>query len=114
MGPVGRTPGSPCVPYRCTEDQTGAQSFFSIAPITKYMSFDGVEALDLAWNTIIGRSSQALLLGICYRVYRTCLVRLAETAIVSHALFITLALGPLTVSSSLSDDQAHLPRKTHL
>ena len=76
-----------------------AQALFNILPMTNSMSYDSVKAVDLSFNIIVGRGGQALILWVSYHVYRACLVRIMETQAVSHAFYLSLALGPPSVFS---------------
>ena len=77
--------------YDCYQDGYG-WSFVGINLIVGEFNYGSAKALDLAWNWIIGRGVQALLMLLAYRVFNDALIRAAEMTALSFELYARLAL----------------------
>ncbi|KAK3614885.1 hypothetical protein LTR22_027638, partial [Elasticomyces elasticus] len=64
-----------------------------------HLSFAAVKAIDLAWNTIVGRGLQALATYVCYRVSTGTLLLIAERRSLSAETYAALAFSPTTFAA---------------
>ena len=74
-------------------------SFVGIdAPVAR-LSFAGAKAIDLAWNSLVGRGVQVVLVLLSYRVFADGLMKAAEAQCVPVPTFVSLAFFPTSVAS---------------
>lgn len=77
--------------YDCYQKGNG-WSFFGINLRFGNFNYGSAKALDLAWNWIVGRGLQALLMLLSYRVFNDALLRAAEMTPLSFDLYARLSL----------------------
>jgi hypothetical protein len=76
--------------YDCYQKE--GWSFVGINQRFGDFNYGSAKALDLAWNWIVGRGVQALLILLAYRVFNDALIRAAEMTPLSFELYARLSL----------------------
>lgn len=100
--------GNPDIPPGCPDpnasDGYSFLNFLEIGSITwGEFSFATVKFIDIAWDVIVGRGGQALMVFICYKVHLGGLVHIMESSPVSYELYtvLTFAGGSITTLIAL-------------
>lgn len=65
------------------------------------MTFAQAKAIDLVWNTILGRTLQTLIAIFAYNVTMKALMRIAECNPISYEIYAALALSTTKLSTIL-------------
>ncbi|PMD18329.1 hypothetical protein NA56DRAFT_706936 [Hyaloscypha hepaticicola] len=76
----------------------GGWSFVGINLICGTFNYGPAKALDLAWNWIVGRGVQALLMLLAYHVFTDSLLRAAEMTSLSYELYAQLSLYTTSIN----------------
>lgn len=93
-----RSYSTPPFMYDCYQEG-GGWSFVGINLKFGEFNYGSAKALDLAWNWIIGRGVQALLMLLAYRVFTDALLRAAEMTPLSFELYAKLSLYTTSIKS---------------
>jgi hypothetical protein len=80
----------------CSRDRTGF-SFFIPDLVMGNFTLGQAKAIDLCWNTVLGRGGQAIMGISSYSVITSALMRIAEVSPVKFELFAGLAFDPTGV-----------------
>ncbi|EON63523.1 hypothetical protein W97_02751 [Coniosporium apollinis CBS 100218] len=91
----------------CSQRQ-GEFSFFEPDTVMGNFTLGQAKAIDLAWNTVLGRGGQAVMTYTSYNAVANALTRIAETTPVKYELFAGLAFYPTGVFTL-----AHLVKGLH-
>ncbi|KAK5059893.1 hypothetical protein LTR84_009776 [Exophiala bonariae] len=80
--------------------------FFQITLAFGTLPFSTAKIIDVAWDVVVGRGGQGILVAICFLVYGKALVRSMESTSVSYGTYeaITLQSGSITGSLKLARD----------
>ncbi|KAE9367622.1 hypothetical protein N431DRAFT_383412 [Stipitochalara longipes BDJ] len=78
--------------HDCYSLSGGGWSFVGINLRFGNFNYGSAKALDLAWNWIVGRGLQALLMLLAYRVFNDALLRAAELTPLPFDLYVRLSL----------------------
>jgi hypothetical protein len=82
----------PAFTHDCYSLSRGGWSFVGINLRFGNFNYGSAKALDLAWNWIVGRGLQALLMLLAYRVFNDALLRAAELTPLPFDLYVRLSL----------------------
>lgn len=86
-------------PFTCDcNEKGGGWSFVGINLICGTFNYGPAKALDLAWNWIVGRGVQALLMLLAYHVFTDSLLRAAEMTPLSYELYAQLSLYTTSIN----------------
>lgn len=80
--------------------------FFQITLAFGHFPFSTAKIIDVAWDVVVGRGGQGILVAICFLVYGKALVRSMESTSVTFGTYeaITLQSGSITGSLKLARD----------
>lgn len=98
----GCTPASGFLPpYQKSFNKWDVNNIFQITVGFGKLRFSTAKFIDVAWDVVVGRGGQAVLVAVGYVVFTSALTRVMETASVSYGTFTALTFEAATLSTIL-------------
>ena len=77
-----------------------ASQFLSITLGFGAFSFSAAKAIDISWDLVVGRGGQAVLIWICYPLFRRALARVMETKSITLPTYAAMAFGKVSLGTT--------------